>query len=70
MRREPVRSSAIRSIGYDPRNQILGVEFNSGRIYRYLDVPEFLYRGFSLARSKGEYLNSRISDRFRSEELR
>lgn len=69
MRRDPVSSRAIRSIGYDSRNQILEVEFNSGRVYRYFDVPEFLYRGFSLARSKGEYLNTRIGGRFRSEEL-
>jgi len=69
MRRAPVSSSAIRSIGYDPQNQILEVEFISGRVYQYFDVPEFLYRGFSLARSKGEYLNTRIGDRFRSEEL-
>ncbi len=32
-------------------------------------MPEFLYRAFILARSKGEYFSTRINSRFRSEEV-
>ncbi len=70
MRREQVRSRAIRAIGYDLENQTLEVEFITGRVYHYFDVSEFLYRGFRIARSKGEYFNGRIDARFRSEEIR
>jgi hypothetical protein len=68
MKREPVRSTAIRSIGYDAQNELLEIEFINGRTYRYFQVPEFLYRGLMLARSKGEYFGRRINNRFNSEE--
>ena len=70
MKRRRVQSSAIRSIGYDAEAQAIEVEFVNGRIYRYLDVPEFLHRGFTLASSKGEYFRRRINNRFRCEEVR
>jgi hypothetical protein len=69
MEREPVRSTAIRSIGFDLQSRTLEVEFTSGKVYRYFDVPEFLYRGFLVAKSKGAYFNTRINARFRQEEI-
>lgn len=69
MKREPVRSSAIRAVGFDSQCRTLEVEFTNGRVYRYFDVPEFLYRGFMVAPSKGTYFNTRIDDRFRHEEV-
>lgn len=69
MVREPVRSSAIRSIGYDANKKTLEVEFANGRVYQYRDVPEFLFQGFCLAASKGDYFNTRISDRFSASEV-
>lgn len=69
MKREPVTSSALLSIGYDPQLEVMEVEFVGGRIYQYFNVPEFLYRGFLLARSKGEYFKTRINERFHSEEV-
>lgn len=69
MKREPVHSSAIASLGYDARQAILEVEFRSGRTYRYFEVPEFLYQGFVLAASKGDYFRRRINDRYRFEEV-
>jgi lysyl-tRNA synthetase class 2 len=59
----------ITSIGYDAQGTILEIEFRSGRTYRYFDVPEFLYRGFVLAASKGQYFTGRIDSRFRFEEV-
>ncbi len=69
MKRDSVHSSMITSIGYDDVGTVLEVEFRNGRIYRYFDVPEFLYRGFLLAASKGDYFTRRIDDRFRFEEV-
>jgi hypothetical protein len=69
MKREPVRSSAIRTVGFDPQSRTLEVEFINGRAYRYFDVPEFLHRGFMVAPSKGAYFNTRIDARFRHEEV-
>lgn len=67
--RELVRSSMIRSVGYDHPAQVLEVEFHHGRIYRYLGVPEFIYQGLMLSKSKGSFFNSRILDRYQSSEI-
>ncbi len=45
MDRKPVRSSNIRSVGYEVETQVLELEFHSGGIYRYPGVPEVIYRG-------------------------
>lgn len=70
MKREQVHSSAIRTIGFDAPTLTLEVEFTTGRVYRYFGVPEFLYRGFVLAQSKGAYFNSRIQNRYPHDEVR
>ena len=60
MDRIPVASSNISSVGYDPTSSILEVEFNSGSIYQYLNVPQTEYEGLMNAGSKGRYLNRNI----------
>ncbi|HBB22210.1 MAG TPA: KTSC domain-containing protein, partial [Pseudomonas sp.] len=39
MKRVALQSSSLRSLGYDPEQQILEVEFSSGALYRYEAVP-------------------------------
>ena len=34
-----VRSSALRSVGYDQEQRVLEIEFTNGAVYRYFDVP-------------------------------
>lgn len=70
MIRQTVASSMIRSIGYDVDASVMEIEFRSGRTYRYFGVPEFLYRGFVLAASKGKYFSQRIDGLFRFDEIR
>lgn len=60
MYRQSVNSSNIRSIGYD--NGILEVEFNSGGIYRYSNVPESIYQNLMSASSIGSYFASNIKN--------
>lgn len=60
MDRTYVSSSNIESIGYDPMQMILEVEFLNGSIYQYYDVPEALYEGIMAAESHGKYLNEFI----------
>lgn len=60
MYRTPVTSSNIRSIGYDPQLALLEVEFTSGDVYQYFDVPEPLYQGLLNAVSPGQFLNINI----------
>ena len=58
MRRTPVDSKSIASIGYDPRRRELEIEFrDSGDVYRYFGVSAGESADFMAAESKGTYLN-------------
>ena len=59
---EPVESSMISSVGYDPESRTLAVVFNSGKTYEYQDVPVEVYEGLMAAESKGQYMNEYIID--------
>lgn len=65
MYRVSVSSSNIRSIGYDPRVALLEIEFTSGAIYQYFDVPQYLYDQLMQSSSKGEFLNDYIKYSYR-----
>ena len=64
MRREDVDSSMINSVGYDTDERIMEVEFNSGEVYQYYDVPPEEYAGLMDAGSKGQYMHSNIIDMY------
>lgn len=64
MERREVESTIMRSVGYDQRNQVLEIEFQSGLIYQYLDIPPALYKALWEAESKGRYFNSEIRDTY------
>ena len=58
MRREPVDSSAIKSIGYDEDKEVVEVEIReTGKIYKYYDVPLEDYLALIEADSIGSYYN-------------
>ncbi len=64
MRRVPVDSTSIASIGYDPRKRELEVEFrDSGDVYLYFEVPGEEHQAFTAAESKGTYLNQSFKPR-------
>ena len=60
MRRRPVESSSLESIGYDSTEQKLEVEFKHGAVYDYLEVPAEVFEAFLDADSKGSFFNSDI----------
>ena len=64
MDRISVQSSNIRSVGFEASSSTLEVEFNSGSVYQYLNVPESEYEGLMNAASKGRYLNRNIKGRY------
>lgn len=55
-------SSMIQSVGYDDTSSILEIEFRSGKIYQYLEVPLGVYLGLVSAGSKGRYFETYIKD--------
>jgi hypothetical protein len=64
MDRVSVSSSNVDSVGYDSDSQILEVEFNSGDIYQYSDVPEYIYDDLLSAGSVGQYLNQNVKNSY------
>ena len=69
MRRTAVRSSSLRSIGYDARRRELEIEFIDGDIYRYSGVPAARHAALLAAVSRGAYLNRQIKPRYRYRRL-
>jgi hypothetical protein len=66
MRRQPVSSSALRSVGYERQSQTLEVEFASGEVYRYLGVELIVHKALLRADSMGRFVNERIKPRYPS----
>jgi len=64
--RQPVESSAIAKVGYSKHRHILEIEFISGAVYRYLDVPAMVYRDLMAADSKARFYDSNIKRHYRS----
>ena len=52
----------MRSMGYEARSRILEIEFQSGAVYQYLEVPRKVHEELIGAESKGQYFNSEIRD--------
>jgi hypothetical protein len=70
IKRQPVDSSVLASAGYDSAKRLLEIEFHSGAIYRYLEVPEEIYRRLLAAESKGHFFGAAVRDKFRSERVK
>ena len=64
MLRQPVRSSNLKSVGYDEPQKILEIEFISSGIYQYSNVPREMYNNLMNAPSKGKFFAQYIKDRF------
>ena len=70
MRRTPVSSSNLASVGYDAASQTLEIEFNHGGIYRYFDVPKGEYQALMSASSHGSYFVHEIKDSYSYDQIR
>ncbi|MGC3976787.1 MAG: KTSC domain-containing protein [Paludibacteraceae bacterium] len=64
MEREYVDSTMIRSYGFDVSISTLEVEFNSGAIWQYFDVPESVYYEMQSAGSYGKFFNANIRGQY------
>ena len=64
MKRQPLRSSVLRSAAYDSATAMLELEFVSGDIYRYFAVPPSMFKALIDAESPGAYFNTHISDKY------
>jgi hypothetical protein len=62
----PVRSSNVRSIGYE--NGVLEVHFHDS-VYQYLNVPPSVFDAFLSAESKGRFVHRYLKGVYRYKRL-
>ena len=62
MKWQPVESSNIKHIGYDPETQTLGVEFGNGKVFHYEGVSAAKHQDLMAAPSKGIHFNKHIKN--------
>ena len=66
MEKHEVESSVIGAVGH---SRVLEIQFESGRVYQYYDVPEDIYAEMLNAPSKGKYFNANIRGKFPYQEI-
>lgn len=64
MDRQSVVSSNLAEVGYDPDLETLEVQFKSGGIYQYFNVPAFMYERLMSADSLGHFFNAEIKGHY------
>jgi hypothetical protein len=69
MERTEIASKSLRSVGYDAETQALEVEFHSGRIYRYVGVPQTTYAWLMRSPGKGGVFNRLVRERHTFEDV-
>ena len=63
MKRDPVQSSNIKSIGHE--SETLEIEFNDGAVYQYFGVPAHVHKELMGADSQGKYFAANIKGVYR-----
>ncbi len=64
IKRVPVASSNVASIGYSRQLHALEIEFVRGAVYRFLQVPPRVHRQLLAAKSKGHFIAENIRGRY------
>ena len=66
---EPVESSNLAALGYDPDKLILAVRFKHGDTYHYGSVTLDVMSEFYTALSKGQYFSLNIKGKFPGQKM-
>jgi hypothetical protein len=64
MERKRINSSRIRSVGYDPKAQVLEIEFSDGKIVSYRGVSPEVHRQFANAPSPVSFYEDKIAENY------
>lgn len=66
MESQNLQSSNLRSVRYDAVKKNLEIEFRSGIIHQYQNVPSAIHTGLLNASSAGIFYTEKIKNRFRN----
>lgn len=64
MERKPVKSSNIRSVGYDPAAKRMEIEFTNGGIYHYDGVTQEAHDDLVNAESVGRHFGAHVRGKY------
>jgi len=64
-----VDSSMVQELGYSPKSRSLHAKFNTGKRYKYKDVPPSVYKKLKEAESVGTHFNTNVKDKYSFEKL-
>lgn len=71
MDREPVDSSQIKAVGYNPKTKVLEIAFKEPEtVVRYSGVPPGKFSALMAAESHGEYLSAKIKGKYKFRTLK
>ena len=60
-----IESSNLKRAQYDTESKLLEVEFKTGAIYEYEEVPHTIFTRMRMSESQGKYFNTEISRKFK-----
>lgn len=66
IKRTPVKSSNVKSVGYDEASQTLAVEFAGGGVYHYAGVSPKDHAALTKAESVGKHIAAHIRPKFKA----
>lgn len=69
MQRTEVKSTMFKSVGYDPKEEILEVEFSNGGVYRYQNFTMHDWTQFRQQESLGGWFARNIRNKFTSKRM-
>ena len=65
---EEVQSSNLKKVGHDGHDLFL--EYSSGAMYKYSDVPKALYEELLTSESKGKFVNACVKGKYEFKRLK
>ncbi len=66
---EPVQSSALSAIGYNPNKRILALQFTGGAIHHLADVSEVDHAHLMAAESIGRHFAQHLKGKYQSQKM-
>jgi len=70
MKRTPVQSEFLHSVGYAPCASVLEIEFAGGRLCQYLDIPTSVFDALMATDAKEAYFRTQIEPNHPFRELK
>jgi len=70
MERKRVNSSWIRAVGYDPKSQLLEIEFTDGKLVQYRGVSPEVHRQLMAAPSPTSFFEDKVDESYSSNRIK